>query len=171
MQLTGILHICKKIYANKQILGNWIILIDWNRVLSRFNNISVISRLRRQVARSTPHLHRDKNMRYWSRNLNPDQNTRVTDILDLNLSRTWTDVHIHHLWCIYPSVKALKVQPFGSLLLYHARLRQWLPFFLPVDQARATLSSISTLTKLTCPRTTWGLKWFWSFPKIKQTWN
>ena len=71
-------------------------LIDWNRVLSRFNSISVISRLRRQVARSTPHLHRDKNMRYWSRNLNPDQNTRVTDILDLNLSRTWTDVQIHH---------------------------------------------------------------------------
>ena len=27
---------------------------------------------------------------------------------------------------------------------------------LPVDTARATISSISTLTKLTCHRTTWG---------------
>ena len=80
---------------------NW--LIDWNGVLSRFNSISVISRLGRHVARSAPHLHQNKNTRYWSRNLSPDQTTRVTDILGLNLStRTWTDgVKQHAMMCIW----------------------------------------------------------------------
>ena len=50
-------------------------LIDWSRVLSRFNSIWVISRLRRQVAISAPYINREKNMKYWSRNLYPDQNT------------------------------------------------------------------------------------------------
>ena len=36
-------------------------------------------------------------MRYISRNLTPDHNTRVTDSLGLNLlTRTWTDVQIHN---------------------------------------------------------------------------